>query len=116
MKKNKEKELKQKLAAAEAREASAKAEREVFRGTPNQIQQALNRANTAYANRITFEEMPAMVWKMRAITDFFEGRRMPEYDHILSLKEVLRWVINPESAKDDEKIARFEEMRNKGLL
>lgn len=106
-----------KLQVAELSRKLEVSESNVFRlsSVVNEIKRAV--AGSGYrSDSVSTDELAGKVWRMAGVMEFFQGRNVPERDHILSLEKILRWTINPESAKDDEKIERFEEMRRKGML
>lgn len=104
---SKERELRDVVAAHELRIRSlTKANAE--------LEAVLDRIQKAVGDNVRYGRSPDLlskVYELVSISRFYEGRIPEGHDQIQSLERVIRWIVNPECARDDEKIARFEEER-----
>ena len=75
------------------------------------IKEAVLPSRTSYS--VSTTELVQEIMGLVYFRKYFEGRIVPELEHIKSLERILRWTINPESAKDDEATTRFEEERKR---
>lgn len=108
---SKEKELKTQIAALISQVKSRDESVEQFRSILNRIHEIVFPSQSTYS--APFSDMPLKIAEAFILRKMNEGRYSYEFEHIRSLERILRWTINPETAKDDEKIARFEEERKR---
>lgn len=85
----------------------ARMERDTYSRIISDIKKALGSTYAHY--RVNDLDLPQEVMKLVVYKELAQGTTRFELEHIKSLQQTLRWIINPECAKDDEKMARFEE-------
>lgn len=64
--------------------------------------------NKSYHN-INHEELPREVMKLKLFREQHEGAIHPAFDVIGNQREIIRWLINPETANQADEIKRLKD-------
>lgn len=57
-----------------------------------------------HCDRLSFEELPNEIMKIKAFKDFTEGARYLHADVVENQRETIRWLINPHTADNSKEL------------
>jgi hypothetical protein len=106
---SKEDVLKKELAETRYQNSKKEEENARLRGILNQTLDILDPKHIKYYDGLKFEDIPAEVMKLKEFKQFHEGAVHPLSDVITNQREIIRWLINPDTAETSKEL---ESLRN----
>lgn len=104
VKDSKEEVLKKELKETQYHEANTQKENTRLTGILNQTLNMLEPNHAKYYDSIKFENIPAEVMKLKAFRDFTQGAVNPLSSVIENQREIIRWLINPDTAENSKEL------------